>query len=308
MARSEKKRAPEPALPDAAPKSRGRTVDPAELRRWIEEGAALSVLDAIVTPELAEIMLEYNATGVTNRPIMQRHVAITADAIKAEHWENTGEPIIFSSEKIMNDGQHRCSGIILAGTPAICDLRFGVARRAFINTNSGRGRTAGDALNLMGIENYRATAAAARMVLCYEAGLPESAWRIYTTHEITAAVERWPDLQHAVNLTGGLKAPLRNSVTNTLSFFALMTSEGETQYSGFFEVLKHGGGDPEAAPHMLREYMRGTQTSLTRSQRVQTLALGIIAWNHWRQRRKPGRRLTWRSNQSFPVVNGLVLK
>lgn len=281
-------------------------LDDATIRSWIESGEKRAIPDVLVTPAVARVMLEYNHPGESNRRLSKAYTSSAARAMLAGVWENTGEPVIFSDAKLLNDGQHRLTAIVESNVPAVMDLRFGVARHAFPSTNSGRKRGAGDALYLLGAGNHYALAAAARMLLWYERGLPDAIYVQYSNSEVVDFVERHPDLQHAVALTAGTMVKLRAAITNALSYIALETGD-EATYRGFFEVLKVGGGDPNSPPHLLREYLLKNSVGRNNHNRVRGFAVAILAWNAWLGGKTRMDRLVWRSDMPFPTVPGLKL-
>lgn len=57
-------------------------------------------------------------------------------------FENTGEPLILSSEGVLNNGQHRLLAVAEADAVVDMDVRFGIPRRAFTKTDIGAPRTA----------------------------------------------------------------------------------------------------------------------------------------------------------------------
>jgi hypothetical protein len=119
-----------------------------------------------ISPAMAELMLEHN-TG--NRSLSAVGVKTFAAAMKAGDWRLTGQPIIFSKDGALNDGQHRLSAIVAAGVSIRSDVRFGVDRSAFLATDIGRKRTAGDGLSIAGEKNACVTAAAIRLASSFDA-------------------------------------------------------------------------------------------------------------------------------------------
>lgn len=278
-----------------------------ELRRLIENRQPHVLPDLLVTPEIAKALLEYNIPGKTNRKISNSFVSETAASMAKGEWENTGEPIIVSDEKMLNDGQHRLMGLIEAGVSVTMDIRLGVARHAFGATNAGRKRSAGDAIGMMlEVKNANAVAAAARLILMYERGLPEHGEDRMSNNQIVGAIERWPDLPASfTNHVVKLRRTLRNRVVSALAFIASRTAN-EASVEEFFAVLQTGYGDAANPPHMLRELLiHGT--SISNSGRIATFAQCLIAWNAWRDPSIKLKRLVWRRDVAFPVVPDLVL-
>ena len=164
---------------------------------WIESGKPVTVPNALITKPIASLLLQFNAPGRTNRRVNDRFLRQTINAINRGLWKNTGEPVIMSSKRILNDGQHRLLAVVAADRPVVMDLRFGVEREAFETTNSGRSRSSIDVLRMMDTPYFGRVSAAARMVLAYRDGLPQAMRESYGTAEIVNAVKEWPELAAA---------------------------------------------------------------------------------------------------------------
>lgn len=276
------------------------------VREWIEACQPLAVLNVLVTPEIAAVFLEYNRPGETNRKISERYIASATRTLEHHEWLNTGEPIIVSDTRLLNDGQHRLEAIVRSGVPAIMDLRFGVPREAFAATNSGRKRSAGDAMMMVATTNHIQVASAARMVLAYEEGLPRSLYRTASNREVVAMWERCPELGEAVTLATSVGRGFKNSIVYALAFFALRTAN-RAAVDEFFSVMKTGEGRIENPAHRLREFIIRSMISQDREKRVLAMALAIIAWNEWNGGKRQMGELSWRMSRPFPEVQGLKL-
>jgi hypothetical protein len=278
-------------------------LDPGQVRRWIESGEPRSVIDVLVTPAIARVLLEFNDPGDTNRMIRRTGVVGTIAAIKSGEWENTGEPIIMSDSRLLNDGQHRLQAIVEADTPAVMDIRFGVKRHAFASTNSGRKRSGGDALQIAGVINSHAVSVAARLILAYEDGLPRAISSPIGNGKLVLALERWPDIPDCMRYSASLPAKLRIAATQALGYFA-RKSANEAAVQTFFSILLSGEGSASNPPHQYREWLYRRPAGQGSTDRVRALAVGIIAWNAYRRGEKIA-KLDWRPSQPFPKVEKL---
>lgn len=293
---------------DMAVKDKPKTITDRQIRAWAESGEPRAVIDVLVTPEIAKVLLEFNRPGETNRNLSTHYLNWTVEALRNGLWNNTGEPIIMSDAGLLNDGQHRLNAIVESGLSAIMDLRFGISRSASANTNSGRKRSGSDALKIAGHEGTARAAAVARNVLCYVAGLPESADMRVSNGEVVAAVERWPDIATSAAMGTMLKRGLGNAATFTLAFFAGRTANA-VSVQEFFAILRTGEGAASNPPHVLREWFIQNKTSQGSGfgvVRMIGFANSIIAWNAWR-RGQEIRRLGWRPDRPFPVCHELEL-
>lgn len=138
--------------------------------RWIDEQvrkAAGRVTSQVIelTPDLAEALLARNPD---NRRLRERRVAELAADISNDNWKLNGEPIIVSSDGLLNDGQHRCSAVVMSGKPISVVMIFGVERDSRDTLDQGTQRSAADYLEMHGSEDTAHLAAAARALWQYQ--------------------------------------------------------------------------------------------------------------------------------------------
>lgn len=283
-----------------------RQISPEQLQRWIRDPSPRSELDVLLTPDLARMLLKCNESGKTNRHMVRSHILAIRHAIASGSWENTGEPIIVSDEKLLNDGQYRCEAVVATNTPIVVDLRFGIKRHAFCWTNSGRHRGGGDALSILGLPNAHTVASVARVVVAYARGLPEAYLRPIGNGEIADAVARWPELPDTTRLTVGRQIPpFRNGMIGAIGFFAYRTGP-RAQFEDFIATMFSGTGTASDPAHQWREYIvRNPMAIGSKTARLTVLALGIIAWNQYR--RGDPAPLRFKPGAAFPEVEGLSL-
>lgn len=97
----------------------------------------------IITPEDARIVLEKHNGG--NRFLRQAGSKYIATQIRSGEWvEDHPQPICFSTEGQMIDGQHRMAGIMLSGEPVWASVRFGVKPQLMKYMDTGISRSLGD--------------------------------------------------------------------------------------------------------------------------------------------------------------------
>ena len=139
-----------------------------------------------VTPQMAEVMLEYNND---NRPIRPMKLTQMATDMREGRWTFNGEPLIFSDTGELNDGQHRLTALRQAGVPVSMLFVFGVERESRITVDQGAARSPGDYLLMENVPDARTAASIARQLIAYERAGKESLGR---TGDITASqvVER----------------------------------------------------------------------------------------------------------------------
>ena len=269
-----------------------------------------------VTPAVASCLLERN---VGNRPLRPARVAEMADTIRQGRYVNTGEPIIMSAEGVLNNGQHRLSGVVEAGIAVEMDVRFGIPRRAFAVTDTHAKRSAADVLGIGGEASSHAVAAAARLLVAYQRGLPAAFWRVVHNDEILEFVEAWPLVIQGVRLVNRTLAARRGFVNASSSAFGCLAilQAGEEAAEEFLRVVESGAVPDQQNPaRLLREKLLTDQSLRhgSREQVIERLALFIKAWNAWRAGDRPA-RLFWRgfgdaskkALEPFPLLEGVKL-
>ena len=267
-----------------------------------------TVTDFEITPELAKYILRNHNSG--NRKLRERHANNFANDLKRGHFENTGEPLIFSKEGILNSGQHRLEGVARAGIATQMDIRFGIARRLFAKTDTGAKRLSGDVLSIAGSTSPYATAAAIKLLLGYERGLPGAYSERYGNDEILEAFNRWPDIEEAVDICHRkiARKGFLNASSNAFTFLAVRASDTEA-VEEFLEIVNTGltPRGHKDAPWLLRERLINVNTTRgTRHDIIERFALFIKAWEYWRKGERPN-RLVWRSDEQFPQMLGVKL-
>jgi hypothetical protein len=99
-----------------------RSVSKSEGLPEVQEGV-------VVTPDLARDWLaRFNRS---NRKIMRKHVVTIARDIKNGHWQYNAQPICFSDNGRLLNGQHRLSAVVEADTDIVVDIARNVPDAAF---------------------------------------------------------------------------------------------------------------------------------------------------------------------------------
>jgi hypothetical protein len=119
-----------------------------------------------ITPEIAAEMLQHNTR---NRHVRPGRVLLYADAMAQGCWTVTGESIAFDSAGQLVNGQHRLMACVKSNHPFTTLIVRNVVPTAFEHTDTGVARTNGDVLKRREIPKWNLTAAAARLVLYFEA-------------------------------------------------------------------------------------------------------------------------------------------
>ena len=240
------------------------------------------LVSGLVTPEIAGWLLDLNTA---NRPMQGALVRRFAALLKADKWVLTGEAIIVSREGLLNDGQHRLKAIVEADIPALLDVRFGIERAAFAQTNTGARRTAGQALAISGSAFASAQAAVARLLRHYDAREMAKASLQVEPAEVISIVEQNPQILEVVKRQRGCRfAPARIAPIGLVLAVAARTAPNE-RVAAFLEIVNSGLAEETNAARVLHVRLRDAAIARERISQIDAAILAARAWNAWHQGR-----------------------
>lgn len=142
-----------------------------------------------VTPETAARWLDANTK---NRRLRATDVDRYARDMKAGNWLLTGEAIKFAADGTLLDGQHRLAAIVKTGITITMLVVRNITDDAQSVMDTGRKRTASDALDIASHKNTTGLAAVAKLALGVEAGATDPGKYEATHSEIAAWVDANP--------------------------------------------------------------------------------------------------------------------
>ena len=146
-----------------------------------------------ITPDKASKYLKSNHV---NRPIRSTHIDYLAREMKDGRWKLNGASIVFNGDNLM-DGQHRLHAVISSGTPIDTIVVRGADKCSLPTIDTGKVRTGGDALHIVGESNANILATAARMAILYQKR--EFLRRVRTSNaEVVGYVRANPGLSESV--------------------------------------------------------------------------------------------------------------
>lgn len=119
-----------------------------------------------ITPEMATEMLQYNDRNVPVKPSKLAH--FTRQFAEGK-WVYTYEPIAFSGQCRLINGQHRLMACVASGQPFKADVAYGVPDDCFYFVDQF-GRPGKDSFAINGVPNYQMAYSATRFIVAYESG------------------------------------------------------------------------------------------------------------------------------------------
>ena len=117
--------------------------------------------------ESKHILKYYNSK---NRKASSSQAGKYAKDMRCDNWLVTGQSITFTQDGVLQDGQHRLLASVESGMPLTTVVVYGVEDRAFAVTDSGKVRTNGEILAMLGYDNSNELSALVRSIIAYEMG------------------------------------------------------------------------------------------------------------------------------------------
>lgn len=257
-----------------------------------------------VEPKKAQHYLACLMDG--QRHVREGHVLRLATEIEAGNWHLTSDALLFIKSKLAN-GQHRLHAVMLADKA--CD--FLVFRtedeEVYKVLDAGIGRTCGDALANMGLSAGKEMAAAATLILRYDAGAltmlgqnRDKCNRITRTLIIDYVEEHQRQLEKEVAEVTSLNAQKRIlpvSLGTALLHIANRTGKGDAW--SFIRNLYLGGSEDSAFD--LRERLIKNHQSKYKLDRCYIFALCLKAYKSFVNGTRPG-VLKMIDGEPFPKI------
>lgn len=233
-------------------------------------------------------MIETNVDH--NRRIMNTHVMHLAQQMQDGQWRQNGEPIIFSRDGQLIDGQHRLKAVIMSGVTIKSLVVSGVAETAFATINRGKSRSNGSLFQIEGVPNANDIAAAVKGVLDYrhaislnggEGGSLNSCIRPSGIDLLDEYGKHDCDYSFAVKIALRCRKICTPSVVSTVAALALIEakrSEDEVMlfWDNFIDGVGLSAGDPILT---LRNKFNENERSRAKLSRVLLVVGCIKAWN-----------------------------
>ncbi|MFE7561982.1 hypothetical protein [Kitasatospora sp. NPDC057500] len=261
-----------------------------------------------VTPEIAESFL---SRASVNRRLDKGQVRALAEAILRGEWKLTHQGIAFDKAGALLDGQHRLRAIIEANAPARMFVFDGLPTEVFPVIDTGKRRSAADALSSTGEKYLSLFASTIRHVILFKT-MPNEPWtgvraRVSNDQILAEYYADKDGYRDAVTVGRELAKHLFASQTAAaVGYFVTTEVAPAADTEEWVSGLKSGASlDPGDARLALREVPKEAQKRAARRRldMRDQVAIYIKAWNAWVEPEKVGdlvlRRL--RKNEKMPA-------
>lgn len=257
----------------------------------------------LMTPERADSILKNQNSK--NRSIRLRSVEKIAFDIIAGKWRVTHQPIAFSRDGELLDGQHRLSAIVKAKQPVRLYVKYGLDEECMDVIDTGICRTASDTLRLRFSAKSSSTAAAGIKHLFVYRRYPATVWTNIVKPSHSEISEYYAENQDIVNEATEValvahRRLRRLSKTAIATVFLLVheLNGNLDNYKKFIESLSKGTELPEDSP--LAAYRNFLINSATREPYPQQSGIAnlIQCFNYWNN----GRKIKLFKKNKFPPM------
>lgn len=262
-----------------------------------------------MTPAMAHQLL-VDSSQQTQRPLGVDRVHALAEQIKGGEWRTTHQAIAIDPSGILIDGQHRLAAIDQAGIPVEILVAYDADPDTFGVIDSGRARSAADALHIAGYTRPRDLSSSARTLLLYEdiantraPRFRKDARALVSTAQLLEVMEsergailmaRIPDAERIARQLG--RTGIRSWLTAAMALIDESGADAGLRLT-FQEKLEKGmrlnSGDPILAYRNWLTKGTGYELATGSNRAALGIATAIKAWNAWMSGREL-RIFTWK--------------
>lgn len=232
-----------------------------------------------ITPMRAQ---EYIDRSGSNRAITRRRVSIYAEMMKEGKWRLNGEAILFDTEGLLMNGQHRLLACIEANTAFRTYVIRGISREVMPSLDTGRARTAGDNVSILGGGNSTLVAASIIWILKMKSGRVLNG-NLCIPHEDT--LNFWRNNSEAITYSVGVGRSARQVLQGSIACgFHFIFSELDREMADrFMEDVATGANLSKGdAVFILREQLLQNKMVKQKLPPVEIAARVVRAWSHRR--------------------------
>lgn len=263
-----------------------------------------------ISPKEAKELLKMNTK---NRNVKDRHVAWLSAQMQQELWVYTGQRIPVSITGILLDAQHTLLAIIDSGTTQDFIVVCGLLEKSITVIDTGAARTAGDVLEMNGIEHATAQASIAKKVLLYNSGLGTSVAKGCSKRSKKVLITNAMILEAVMNDKRYLEAAKEaalcyrnfNLLRPSIFGFCFYVFTGVDRFKAlqFFKDLSTGEGIQSGTPAFtLRNKLIKTANQALQPTREAKLFWLFSAWRKYLDGDSMKNMPVWKKGIAFPKI------
>ena len=258
----------------------------------------------LITKSIAEQMLKRN---FNNRRITDSHVEFLSQQMIKGQWLFDGQPIRFTTDGRLLDGQHRLSAVVKSDTSQQFLIVTGIESNAFKVMDTGRVRNAGDVLSIEGVSSYTNVAATIKSILNHKSGLNSKGGESHKTTNTdilnffndNKSIEQMVVDNTKLYISFNRVLPL--SIISSMMF--LMNEKNAVYSESFWKKVCNGTGLEDGSPiKALRDKLINDKLSKTKMTIRDKRAVIIKAWNFYRLDKKIKLLKFDSDREKFPLI------
>lgn len=234
-----------------------------------------------MTPDKARDLLSRNPNNRNlSKPLARKYASDMKDGL----WLYNGDPIRVSKAGDLLDGQHRLEACVISGVSFETELLEGFPDTVMPTIDTGRRRSAGDALHIItggSAQNNAGIAASARQVLNYVCGFAPVQQQ--STPAIVRLLTRYPEINDAYRLGAKCKGILTPGPLGAVLFIGQRAPTMADRAVAFVDGVHSGAnlspGDPRLAVREAFMNRRTTAPGARLPELVWCFIATARAWN-----------------------------
>ncbi len=265
-----------------------------------------------ITPEIAE---EYLSHNTHNRALTPSKVDRHVRTIQRNEWMTTHQGVALDWNGNLLDGQHRLRAIVESGRTVTMYVTTGMDPATFAVIDTGKNRSATDALHVEGYGSASKLSAVGRLIALYEwqakvatqrtGPVPLKAFRQENSERVAMIDNLMPKLLDYVHMGTSVRSAIRGASASAgaAAMYLIEKAGNDTKYThDFYHFVLTGenldGRHPATA---LRSYLIRKDPGSKGAVAWHELALWIMVWNDYVHMR-PRRVLQFRADMLMPKV------
>ena len=252
----------------------------------------------------AEKMLKKN---YSNRKLTMSNVLFLSKQMKEGKWLFDGQPIRFDEFGRLLDGQHRLNAVIHSDTAQEFLIVSGISSDSFKVMDTGKNRSGGDALSIMGISYANYISATARLVIKHEKGSHHKSGagsKISNTD-----IVNWYNDNKGIEEIARRSHDLNKAFSKILSMSYIMyliyvfSEKNVIEAEMFIDELCYGTNiDRKSPSNVLRRVLISDKMSKSSISANNKNAIIFKAWNAFRMKKKISILRYNKETEKFPIL------
>jgi hypothetical protein len=206
--------------------------------------------------------------------------------MKKNQWQFVGDSIRFDWNGDLVDGQHRLVALQQYGEPLEFVVVEGLDPESAVVIDTGKSRSAGDAVSLMGVGYATTISAAVRTIILFKTGRYHDPAKAHveagvSNTDIVVFVKRHPGLEDTASYIQSLHKQFKYIPASMLcALYFILGTKNATKAELFFDKYATGIDLGEKSPiRVLRNRLIQNAGNASQYTHRDKMALFIFAWN-----------------------------